>query len=182
MKVNLLITGPPGVGKSSLVNQIVREARERNLMVGGIITPEQRVLMQGKNVRVGFFIVNLLSNEQDFLAKADLKSEYRVGKYGVILENIKSIGVRAIREAIQKANLIVIDEIGKMELLAPEFAVAVREAFDSPKPVLGTIGKNVQHPFVEEIKRRRDVEIINLTRNNREMIYKRIFSEIIGAV
>ncbi|MFB0563135.1 MAG: NTPase [Candidatus Lokiarchaeia archaeon] len=181
MKVNLLITGLPGVGKSSLINKIIEEARSRNLIVGGILTPEVRSEVQGKKVRIGFLIVNLLTREQDFLAKVGVKSEYRVSKYGVIKENIENIGVRAL-ETAKKADLIIIDEIGKMELFAPTFVVAVREAFDSSKPVLGTIGKNVQHPFIDEIKKRRDIEILNLTRNNRDEIYQRVFNEIFADI
>lgn len=178
MKVNLLITGLPGVGKSSLINKIIEEARSRNLAVGGILTPEVRSDVRGKKMRIGFLIINLLTREQDFLAKVGVKSRYRVSKYGVIKENIENIGVRAIRQAVEEADLIIIDEIGKMELFASEFVVAVREAFDSSKPVLGTIGKNVQHSFVDEIKKRRDIEILNLTRNNRDEIYQKLFTEI----
>nr|MDO8079976.1 NTPase [Candidatus Freyarchaeota archaeon] len=178
MKVNLLITGLPGVGKSSLINKIIEEVRSRSRIVGGVITPEVRE----KNVRVGFLIVNLLTGEQDFLAKVDVRSRYRVGKYGVINENIKNIGVKGLIQAVEKADLIIIDEIGKMELFAPEFVIAVREAFDSSKPVLGTIGKNVQHPFVDEVKKRKDVEILNLTRNNRDEVYQKVFTEIMAAI
>ncbi|WXG40221.1 MAG: NTPase [Candidatus Freyarchaeum deiterrae] len=178
MKVNLLITGLPGVGKSSLINKIIEEVRSRNRIVGGVITPEVR----DKNIRVGFLIVNLLTGEQDFLAKVDVRSRYRVGKYGVIIENIQNIGVKGLIQAVDKADLIVIDEIGKMELFASEFVVAVREAFDSSKPILGTIGKNVQHPFVDEVKKRKDVEILNLTRNNRDEVYQKVFTEIMSAI
>ncbi len=179
MKVNLLITGLPGVGKSSLINKIIEEARSRNLTVGGILTPEVRSEVRGKKVRIGFLIVNILTREQDFLAKVGVKSRYRVSKYGVIKENIENIGVKGLIQAVKEADLIVIDEIGKMELFASEFVVAVREAFDSSKPVLGTIGKNVRHPFVNEVKKREDVEILNLTRNNRNEIYQKVFTEII---
>lgn len=178
MKVNLLITGIPRVGKSSLINKVIEEVQSRNRIVGGVITPEVRE----KNVRVGFLIVNLLTGEQDFLAKVDVGSRYRVGRYGVISENIKGIGVKALIQAVKNADLIVIDEIGKMELFAPEFVIAVREALDSSKPVLGTIGKNVQHPFVNEVKKRKDVEILNLTQNNRDEIYLKVFREIIATI
>lgn len=178
MKVNLIITGLPGVGKSSLVNKIVEEVRSRNRIVGGITTPEVRE----KNIRIGFLIVDLLTGEKDFLAKVDAKSQYKVGKYGVLQENIKKIGVKALTQAIKKSDLIVIDEIGKMELLASEFVSAVREIFDSSKPVLGTLGKNVQHPFINEIKNRRDVEILNLTRDNRNEVYQQVFTKIISAI
>jgi nucleoside-triphosphatase len=178
MKVNLLITGLPGVGKSSLINKVIEEVRSRNRIVGGVITPEVR----DKNIRRGFLIVNLLTGVQDFLAKVDMRSRYRIGKYGVINENIENIGVSAIQQAVEKADLIVIDEIGKMELFSSEFVVAVREAFDSSKPVLGTIGKNVQHPFVDEVKKRDDVEILNLTRSNRDEVYQKVFTEIMAAI
>ncbi|MEM3586439.1 MAG: NTPase [Candidatus Jordarchaeaceae archaeon] len=178
MKVNLLVTGLPGVGKSSLVKKIIEEVRSRNRIVGGLVTPEVRE----KGIRIGFLIVDILTGEQDFLAKVDVESRHRVGKYGVISENIKKIGVKGLIQAIEKADLIVIDEIGKMELFAPEFVTAVRETFNSPKPVLGTIGKNIQHPFINEIKKRKDVNILNLTRNNRDDIYQKIATQIMAAI
>lgn len=154
----------------------------RNFKVGGILTPEVRSGTQGKNVRIGFLIVNLLTGEKDFLAKVGVKSRYSVSKYGVIKESIKNIGVKAIFQAVEEADLIIIDEIGKMELFASEFVVAVREAFNSSKPVLGTIGKNIQHSFVNEIRRREDVKILNLTRDNRDAIYQKVFNEIMAVI
>ena len=182
MKVNLLITGPPGVGKSSLIKGIIEEVRSRKRIVGGILTPELRSNVQGKSVRVGFLIVNLLTGEKDFLARVGVKSRNMVSKYGVIRKNIERIGVGDIRQAVKEADLIVIDEIGKMELFVPEFAVAVLEALESSKPVLGTIGKNVKHPLIEEVWRRRDVEIINLTRTNRDEVYRRVSTQILSAL
>ncbi len=180
IKVNLLITGLPGVGKSSLINKIIEEARSRKLKVGGILTPEVRSEARGKNVRMGFLIINLLTQEQDFLAKVGVDSRYRVSKYGVIKENIENIGVKGLIQAVKEADLIIIDEIGKMELLVSEFVVAVREAFNSSKPVLGTIGKTVQHPFINEVNKREDVQILDLTRSNRDEVYQKVFTKIIA--
>lgn len=156
-----MVTGRPRSGKSTLVKRVVEKALGKGMKVGGIMTPE---LKEG-NVRIGFLIVDVFTGESAVMAKSG-KGFPRIGKYVVYTENISRLGVNAIRRAVKEADLIIIDEIGKMELLAGPFIDAVKYAVSSEKPFLGTIGVNVDHPLEWELKSRRDVELIFLTREN----------------
>ncbi len=173
LKVNLLITGFPGCGKSTLVNRIADRVKQEGLKVGGISTPEFR-LDTGR--RGGFLIHDIATGAEQVMASIDISSPVKVGRYGVNLNAIREIGVTAIDYATTSAELIVIDEIGKMELTVPEFQRAVVMAFDSSKPVLGTIGLKLKTHFVNQIKNRNDVTILTLTPEVRPTVYQQACS------
>ena len=107
----------------------------------------------------------------------DYKGRFRVGKYFVNIEDIDEIGVKSILDSLKK-DLIVVDEIGKMELFSEKFRDAVLRALDTGR-VLGTIrlGKD---PFVEGIRGRRDVEIILVTLENRDFLVDEVIRKIKG--
>lgn len=169
LKVNLLITGLPGCGKSTLINRVVDRAKQDGLKVGGISTPEFR-LDTGR--RGGFLIRDIATGAEQIMAAVDVSSPVKVGRYGVDLNAIQEIGVTAIEYATTLTELIVIDEIGKMELAVPEFQRSVIMAFNSPKPVLGTIGLRLKTHFVNQVKNRSDVTILTLTPETRAIVYQ----------
>ena len=135
---------------------------------GGFYTEEMRV----GGVRQGFRIVTL-DGESAILAHIDIKSPHRVSKYGVDVESLDRVGVSALRQAIQECDLVVIDEIGKMELFSPAFRESVLEAINSGKRVLGTIMLS-PHPWADEIKRHPSVTLILLTMANRAQVLKQV--------
>jgi nucleoside-triphosphatase len=157
MGVALLITGPPGVGKTTLIRRLVAAAPGR---AGGFFTEEIR---EGE-ARVGFQ-VTALHGPQAILAKARGIQGPRVGRYGVDVAAFEAVGVRAIEAALHDADLVVVDEIGKMELCAPGFAPAIDAVLRSPKPLLGTI-LAASHPWTDALKQRPDVELYRLTTKN----------------
>ncbi|MBE0416114.1 MAG: NTPase [Dehalococcoidia bacterium] len=161
MKKACLLTGDPGVGKTTIIKQALNKVQAR---AGGFFTEEIRA----GRVRQGFRIVTL-DGHSAILAHIDIKSPYRVSKYGVDIESLDKVGVAAIREAIKKCDLVVIDEIGKMELFSPYFKEAVLEAINSEKRVLGTIMRT-SHPWADEIKRHPNVALISLTKANQEQV------------
>ncbi|MFX0168075.1 MAG: NTPase [Candidatus Hodarchaeota archaeon] len=175
-KVNILITGAPGSGKSTLLQRVVERARHQGVRVGGISTPEFRL---GNGRRGGFLIRNVLSGTEQTMAAVDIESPIRVGRYGVNLSAIRDVGVVAIRDAMTSADLILIDEIGKMELAVLEFQESVIMALDSSKPVLGTIGLQLRTPFVKQIKERNDITLLTLTLQNRSSLNSQI-SQLLG--
>ncbi|MFX1510270.1 MAG: NTPase [Promethearchaeota archaeon] len=169
--VNVLVTGLPGCGKSTLVNRLLATAQQQGFKVGGIRTPEFRDFTKK---RVGFFIQDIASGEQLIMASVKIESPVSVGRYRVNLEAIQQIGVAAINAAIEKADLIVIDEIGKMELAVSDFLPTVLKALNSTKPVLGTIGLRLKIPAISKLKTRSDVTLLTLKPENRTQIYQEI--------
>lgn len=160
-----LLTGSPGAGKTTLIKEAVARLRAR---AGGFYTQEIRA----GGVRQGFKITTLNGHDA-ILSHIDISSPHRVSKYGVDIENLEKVGVTALHQAIKESDLIVIDEIGKMELFSPRFKEVVLQAIESGKKVLGTIMLN-PHPFADEIKRHPQVKVVHVSRANHDQLLNEI--------
>jgi nucleoside-triphosphatase len=171
MRRALLLTGQPGTGKTAFIKEALARMKVNG---GGFYTEEIRT----GGTRQGFRIVTL-DGQQATLAHVAISSPYRVGKYRVDIEGLNRVGVSALQRALREGNLIVIDEIGKMELLSPEFRQAVQQTIDSGSKVLGTIMLN-PHPFADEVKRHPQVETLLLTRDNRSVVMSKVLDWLAG--
>ncbi len=162
MNKNLLLTGPPGSGKTTVVKRVIQLMKERNdaPSMSGFYTEE--VCKEGQ--RVGF-LIKTLKGREGFLAHRDFPSPYRVGKYGVSLENFENMVIPGI-EALD-SEVLIIDEIGKMECFSRRFVEAVTKALDSPVPVIATISQKYDKTM-RTIKRRTDVTLLTLSLCNRD--------------
>lgn len=157
-----MLTGRPGTGKTSLIRQTVAGMKGK---AGGFYTEE----MRSGGIRRGFRLITL-DGQEAVLAHVDIHSRCRVSKYGVDVEALDRVGVPAIREAAAECDLVIIDEIGKMELFSPGFREVVLRVIDSGKRVLGTIMLN-PNPWADAIKRRPQVNLVTVTRaNHREVL------------
>jgi nucleoside-triphosphatase len=161
VKPKVLLTGRPGCGKTTLIKRLVNELA---LPAGGFYTQEIRQCSR----RVGFKIVTL-EGEEAVLAHVDFNTTQRVGKYRLDLGVLESIGSEAICTAVRARRLVVIDEIGPMEIRSPVFCDVVNDALDSGEPILGTITAR-SFPFTNAIKKRQDVTLIEVRPNNREQL------------
>jgi nucleoside-triphosphatase len=166
---NILLTGIPRIGKTTIIHKILDVL---NKDCAGFYTEEIKEHTQ----RVGFNLTTI-KGEQCTLAHKNYRSPHRVGKYRVNLDCLDTIGVTALQRGIMGKKIIIIDEIGKMELFSEAFRKAVVEALNAPCPVLGTILLR-SHSFCEEIKNRGDVEIIDVTEENRALLPTRILKKI----
>ena len=138
---SLFYTGSPGVGKSTLFNKLVGKLRSHGCRVGGIAAPEVR----SGGRRIGFLIVDLETGDEGFLAKKGYGSPVRIGSYGVVVSDVLRVGVKALRRAVDEADVIGIDEIGPMELAVEELRQAIIDALSSGKPVVGVIHRKLQY-------------------------------------
>jgi len=162
---NILLTGRPGIGKTSIIKEVINSLK---LDAGGFYTKEIR---EGE-VRKGFEIITL-NGRKGILAHIDCKSPYRVSKYGVNIKDLEEIAAPAIEDALKNREWIIIDEIGRMELYSPKFCSLVKKALDSEKKVLGTIQAR-HNEFLDSIRKREDTKIVEVTFKNRKRITKEI--------
>lgn len=140
----------------------------------------QEILERG--VRVGFKIIDLLNNVEGILAHINREDGPQVGKYKVCLEDLERIGAKAILDACERADVVVIDEVGPMELYSETFKNAVLRALNSGKVVLGTIHWKAKTPFTEIIRRRGDIKIIEVRYENRNLLPKTISEELLNKI
>lgn len=164
------ITGRPGMGKTTVLWKTIEGLRDRGYQVGGMVSREVRE----HGTRVGFQVLDLIRGREGWLAHVNQKHGPRVGKYRVNLDDLESIGVQAVIDAVENADVIAIDEIGPMELYSEGFKEAVRRGMDSGKPVLGTVHHSARDKLIEEIKGREDAEIVEVTYHNRETLHRTI--------
>lgn len=175
MKRLIFLTGPPRTGKTTVLLKTAEKLNARNYKLGGMISQEIRE----KGVRVGFEIRDYATGRKGWLAHVRQPTGPRIGKYRVNLADLKSIGVAAIRNALQGSEVVLIDEIGPMELLSEDFRAVIRKAVNRPKPVLGTIHYRAQHHLARQIKSREDVEIVEVTRKTRDQLPTLIENKIL---
>lgn len=167
---NILICGPPGVGKTTLIKKILKKI---NLRTGGFYTEEIR----GRSNRVGFKIISL-DNQEGILAHINIKNSQRVGRYGVNINDLENIGARSLEQALKNDDLIIIDEIGKMEVFSEEFKEKVLDCLSSKKIILAAISM-VGDKFISNIKRRDDIILFKVTKENRNKLIEIISSLIL---
>jgi nucleoside-triphosphatase len=159
--MHILLTGKPRTGKTTLVKKVLQACGPG---CGGFYTEETT---RGGERRG--FLIRTTGGKEAVLAEKGLKSSRRLGKYGIDLTNLEEIGVAAIEDALRNSDIIVIDEIGKMELFSGAFREAVRKALDSQKQVMGVIHRSRQ-PFLDAIRARDDVLFLEVNgANNREV-------------
>jgi len=175
MKRLIFLTGQPGVGKTSVLLRVIDTLKTKGYAIRGMISHEVRE----QGTRVGFEILDLNTGQKGWLAHVKQSSGPQVGKYRVNLEDLKNIGVNSILNAIENADIIVVDEIGPMELFSQAFKDAVLQAVESTKPLLGTIHFKAQNPLINAIKARNDVEILQITNENRQNIHNLIITKIL---
>ena len=157
--MKVLITGRPQSGKTTLCKKVFHFLQSK-ITIGGMITEEIRE----NNRRMGFKLIDLISGKTGILAHVNIKGR-KIGKYYVNIENLENIGIKALERA-ENSDLIIIDEIGPMELLSRKFNDKVIELFSQKRDILATIHYRIKHP----IKNMKDVEIYFLNEKNREQI------------
>lgn len=172
----LLLTGNPGVGKTSTLLKVVESLKAKGYSVGGMISREVR----SHGTRVGFEILDLNSNRRGWLAHFNQRTGPQVGRYRVNIEDLESLGVSAILEAVEKFDVVAIDEIGPMELFSEKFKDAVRKTVDSEKLVIGVIHWKAKNKLIDDVKKREDTELYVVTCENRDNLNEIIVKKATG--
>jgi len=170
MKKNIFIAGRPGIGKTTA---ILRLSKLMLNVAGGFVTEEVRE--SGK--RRGFNVCDIVTGAKGRLAHINHDSDHVVGRYRVDVESFEEIGVRALADALQRDGVILVDEIGKMELFSLEFRRLFTECLDSEHPVIATIMLK-EEPYADAVKRRPDVDLVTIDLVNRDVLPNRILERL----
>ena len=170
-KNRILITGLPGCGKTTLIKRIAAHIR---VPYCGFFTNEIR---SGGN-RVGFEI-ETFTGTKGILSHIDIQSSYHVGKYGVDVLGFQKIAIPEMEKALSSGHLLIIDEIGKMELCSDMFRDMLEKAFRSSVGIIATILFK-PHPFCDRLKNNKDTEVIVLTKGAQEQVFKALVDRFLS--
>jgi nucleoside-triphosphatase len=170
--MNLLLTGRPGIGKTTVLRNLASRLAERKVTACGFLAVEERIDQR----RVGFRLQPIGHGDGKLMAHVDLISSVRVGHYGVDVEIVSYMVDMALR---RDAGLVLVDEIGAMECASTRFVNRIRELLDGSGTVIATIAAH-GGGFIEECRARADVEIIEVTQDNREALAEELAARVVG--
>ncbi|XP_064552449.1 nucleoside-triphosphatase THEP1 [Drosophila montana] len=176
-----IITGQPGVGKTTLIRKLCSELSVHSKLAG-FYTEEIRTNGQ----RIGFDVVTV-DGTRGILARENPSDNLRrpkVGKYAVYVKDFEDLALPLLKVTPQSQQLLIIDEIGKMELLSRRFEAAVNELVKQKQPILVTIPLHTRQPIpiVERLKNSPDAVTFHVTRNNRDGLTQDITEYIVNAL
>jgi nucleoside-triphosphatase len=167
----VLIEGRPGVGKTTVARRLGALLREAGVPLAGFLTEELR---EGGR-RVGFAI-ETVGGAHGVLAHVGLPGPPRVGKYGVDRAGFERLALPALASP-PRGGVVLIDELGKMELASEAFRAAVSQLLEQPIALVATVHL-ARHPFTDALKRRPAVELVRLTMRNRDELPERLAARL----
>ena len=175
--IKIGITGLPGSGKTHTLKRVIEVLlKEEDLSIGGMIDEK---ITDGRH-EVGIKVCNFLTKEEVVFAKPDIESKITDGNLGVDLSLFESVAIDAIKNACETCDIIVIDEVGRVEVESQAFVDAVKEALDVDKPMIITLHKKSRNPLLQDIRRRDDVRILEVTPINRNILPAKIVNIMHG--
>ncbi len=169
--MRFLLEGRPGVGKTTVARRVVALVQARGVAATGFTTEEIR-----RGGRREGFAVETIRGQRGTLAHVQLPGPPRVGRYGVDLAAFERI-VLPVLEEVPESGVVVIDELGKMELASAPFRIAVRRLFEQEVNLVATVHV-FKDDFTDAIKRRRDVEVVKVSASNRDSLPEEIVARL----
>jgi 5-formyltetrahydrofolate cyclo-ligase len=167
----LLLEGRPGIGKTTVARRLLKLLREAGVPVGGFTTRELRT-----GGRREGFMVEAASGAHEVLAHVRLPGPPRVGRYGVDLAAFDRVALPALREP-GTGGVVVVDELGRMELASAPFRDAVVELLERDVAVVATVHR-ARHQLTDALKRRRDVRVLRVTEATRDALPRQLMERL----
>lgn len=172
----LILTGSPGVGKTSVLVKTVGALKKQGFSVGGMVSREVRE----DGARVGFEVIDVNGSRQGWLAHVNQKVGPQLGKYHVNIQDLDDVGTKAIIDAVEECNIVAIDEIGPMELFSVKFKEAAQKALESQKVVFAVVHWKAQDKLILAAKNRDDAESVTVTAENRDKLPEALAEKILS--
>ncbi|GIO96024.1 hypothetical protein J14TS5_11100 [Paenibacillus lautus] len=169
-----LLTGAPRIGKTTMIKQLINAIGPD--LCGGFYTEE----ITNSSERIGFKCVSVRGESVE-IAHIENPSSTRIGRYGMDVEAFEDFAVKILENALSSKKIIVIDEIGLMQMLSASFQKIVQEIITGPRIVLGTIPLE-SHPEIDIIKYRKEVRILSVNAFNRDTISETLLKDIVKAL
>jgi nucleoside-triphosphatase len=170
----LLLEGRPGIGKTTVARRLLHLLQEAGVPVGGFTTAEPRT-----GGRREGFLVEAVSGAQEVLAHVDRPGPPRVGRYGVDLAALDRVALPALRTP-GTGGVVVVDELGKMELASAPFRDAVMQLLDRDVAVVATVHQ-ARHQFTDALRRRPGIRVVRVTEATRDALPEQLMDRLIGA-
>jgi nucleoside-triphosphatase len=168
--LRVLLEGRPGIGKTTVARRLVGLLRDAGVPLGGFVTDEIRV----RGRREGF-MVEAVSGDRGVLAHVAMPGPPRVGRYGVDPPTFERIALPAL--AAPEPGVVVVDELGKMELASAAFRDTVSALWDRDVAVVATVQLH-HHPFTDALKARPDVRLLRVTEQGRDALPERLAAKL----
>lgn len=165
------------MGKSTLVSRVILRLKSAGVIVGGCTTSEKR---EG-GARTGFAVTDLTTGKKGELASVTSRLGPKVGRYRVNLTDLAAVGAAGLEAAASSSELIVIDEVGPMELVSPEFRRGVARCIEAGRPLLAVVHERLEDDLIAELKSRA-TETVILSVENRDAVADDLASKLLAAV
>ncbi|MBE0517466.1 MAG: NTPase [Methanophagales archaeon] len=177
MNLRIGITGKPKIGKSTVIKEVIMRLKAEGIAVGGMLTSE--IHEEGR--RIGFSIEDINTGVKGILAHVHQRGP-KIGKYGVNLTDLDSIGAHSITNLLARPEprIIIVDEIGPMELKSSKFIEAVENAVESEKHLIVSVHQRSDHELVRLIKS--TFEIVEVTEQNRNELPTIILNQCLAMI
>ncbi len=160
------ISGLFGVDKTESLKKIIEMLNEEGISVGGLLTEP---IMEDNRI-VGYQVMNWRTKEKAILAHLHLDSSVNIDGYNVDIENLEEVGVKAIEDAALRDDVILVDEAGKMHVQSERFNEVVKAVFEVDKPLILTFHKKSRNKLLQDVRKRDDVRIFELTEINKGIL------------
>jgi Predicted nucleotide kinase len=179
LRFRIGITGKPKIGKSTIIKAVIKSLKAEGIAVGGMLTSD---IHEGGR-RIGFSIEDITTGEKGILAHLHIYQrgpKVKVGRYAVNLTDLDALGANAIKNALSypDPSILIVDEIGPMELKSKKFIEAVEEALESRKSMLVSVHQKSEHELVRAVKK--EFEMVVVTEENRDEIANRVIQRLSG--
>ncbi len=176
--ISIIITGPPGIGKTTIFMKVIDDLKKRSIKISGIVCPDVR----GDRGRIGFKIIDLSTGSWRWLAKlkklADGECRVEFGRYCIDVDGVKEI-VNESMKHVEGSDIICIDEVGPMEFKSRDFKIYLDKVFNSGKPLLLIVHRNIVDSIAYQLKSLgRDVKVYRVDHLNRNHLHKKILKDL----